>query len=476
MLQIIAASVVGVVVLVLIFILLRTLRARFPEAKRLPAPLRKIWQKWNVKTYIPKGQYKRTGDSDDDHPTNQIRMREANLEDALHHTPAQQEAVARGGGATTNAQDDGVNRNTSVRSVMTLPAYRPQATDMEQVLGREGERDGIDTVLEMPTAEEDETMREEEMDALYQIRVARRRQIAEREQRRQERREARERRDFLSLHDVRERARISAEQAQREVEELRNAHEAIKQSRARAVSKVSYHEVGLVRADGTRLRANSAESERMGLLSDAASIGLSTQDSHPQQRRRAPSAHSVISIDTLPSNTLAGTASRSRSGTGHSRQSSSGQLGESLLPRTGSALSQRAGSSPELIDPAEAEPADEDVPPQSPPGYEDVSLEEITPAQSQHSAHSSVPSGTDSPYPEPPPDYPGQARQNRLSAHMAELAEQQRLAEGGHSRSSSGGVGGTPQLPSLNLDALPQIVIEPSSAVPRDEGHEEEGR
>ncbi|KAK7739868.1 hypothetical protein SLS53_005461 [Cytospora paraplurivora] len=474
---IIAATVVGVVLLVCIFILLRTLRARHPDAKRLPAPLRKVWQKWNVKTYIPKGQYKRTGDSDDDHPTNQIRMREANLEDALHHTLAQQEAVARGGQAPTNTQDDGVNRNTSVRSVMTLPAYRPQATDMEQVLGREGERDGIDTVVEMPTAEEDETMREEEMDALYQIRVARRRQIAEREQRRQERREARERRDFLTLHDVRERARISAEQAQREVDELRNAHEAIKQSRARAVSKVSYHEVGLVRADGTRLRANSGESERMGLLSDAASIALSMQDSHPQQRRRAPSAapssHSVISIDTLPSNTLAGTASRSRSGTGHSRQSSSGQLGESLLPRTESALSQRAGSSPELIDPAEAEPADEDVPPQSPPGYEDVSLEEITPAQSQHSAHSSLPSGTDSPYPEPPPDYPGQARQNRLSAHMAELAEQQRLSEGGHARSSSRVVGDTPQLPSLNLDALPQIVIEPSSALPRDDGHEE---
>ncbi|ROW18061.1 hypothetical protein VPNG_00484 [Cytospora leucostoma] len=480
---IIAAVVVGVVLLVCIFILLRTLRARYPEAKRLPAPLRKVWQKWNVKTYIPKGQYKRTGDSDDDHPTNQIRMREANLEDALHQTLAQQEAVARGAQATTtttNTHDDGVNRNTSVRSVMTLPAYRPQATDMEQVLGREGERDGIDTVVEMPTAEEDETMREEEMDALYQIRVARRRQIAEREQRRQERREARERRDFLTLHDVRERARISAEQAQREVEELRTAHEAIKQSRARAVSKVSYHEVGLVRADGTRLRANSGESERMGLLSDAASIALSTQDSHTQQRRRAPSAapsaHSVISIDTLPSNTPAGTATRSRSGTGHSRQSSSGQLGESLLPRTESALSQRAGSSPELIDPAEAEPGDEDVPPQSPPGYEDVSLEEITPAQSRHSAHSSVPSGTDSPYPEPPPGYPGQARQNRLSAHMAELAEQQRLAEGGHSRSGSGVAGGTPQLPSLNLDALPQIVIEPSSAVPRDEGHEEERR
>ena len=412
-------------------------------------------------------------------------MREAhdNLEDALHDALSQQETAARSAQAAANGQD-GVNRNTSVRSVMTLPAYRPKATDTEQVLGREGERDGIDTVVEMPTAEEDETRREEEMDALYQIRVARRRQIAEREARRQERREARDRHDYLTLADVRERARIASEQAQREVEELRSAHEAIKDQRQRAVSSVSYHDVGLVRADGTRLRANSAESERMGLLSDAASIAQSTQDSSQsvQQHRRAPSSHSVLSMDTFHSN-LPGSGSRSGSpgaATGHSRASSRGQLGESLLPRTESGLSQRAGSSPELIDAAEADLGDTDMPLHSPPGYEDVSLEEITPAQSHQSGQSAAPSGTNSPYTEPPPDYPGregptQARQHRLSAHMAELADQQRQSEGqqGHSRTSSRGVGGVPQLPSLRLHRLPQIVIEPSSAVPRDDDHEE---
>lgn len=494
--QIIAAVVVGIVVLVCLFLVIRTLRARYPNPKRLPAPLKKVWQKWNVTPYPSKNKYKRTGDSDDDHPSSrQIRMREAqdNLEDALHDALAQQEATARS--AQANATDqDGVNRNTSVRSVMTLPAYRPKATETEQVLGREGERDGIDTVVEMPTAEEDETMREEEMDALYQIRVARRRQIAEREARRQERREARERRDYLTLHDVRERARIASEQTQREVEELRDAHEAIKQSRQRAVSSVSYHDVGLVRADGTRLRGNSGESERMGLLSDAASIALSQQDTSSLQHRRAPSSHSVLSIDTLPSN-QGGSASRSGSpGLGaHSRTSSRGQLGESLLPRTGSALSQRAGSSPELIDAADADLGDAEMPPHSPPGYEDVSLEEITPAQSQQSGRSSAHSGTHTPYDGPPPDYPGaeaetqgptQARQNRLSAHMADLADRQRSSEGqqqGHNRTSSRGVGGIPQLPSLRLNRLPQIVIEPSSAMPRDEDgdeqqHEEERR
>ncbi|KUI58672.1 hypothetical protein VP1G_05950 [Cytospora mali] len=483
--QIIAVSIVGLVVLVCLFLVIRTLRARHPDPKYLPAPLKKVWQKWNVRSYPAK--YKRTGDSDDDMSSHRIRMREAhdNLEDALHDALAQQQ-LARGSQPNANAAtQDGVNRNTSVRSVMTLPVYRPKAAETEQVLGREGERDGIDTVVEMPTAEEDEAAREEEMDALYQIRVARRRQIAEREQRRQQRREARERRDYLTLHDVRERARIASEQAQREVEELREAHEAIKLSRQRAVSSVSYHDVGLVRADGTRLRANSGESERTGLLSDAASIAQSTQESHPLQHRRAPSSHSVLSIDTFQS-AQGGTP---RSGSpGHSRTSSRGQLGESLLPRTGSALSQRAGSSPELIDAAEADLGDADMPAHSPPGYEDVSLDEVTPAQSHQSGNSAAPSGRNSPYAEPPPDYPGsgeerqgptQARQNRLSAQIADLVDQQRLSpEGqqGHSRTSSRGVGGIPQLPSLRLNRLPQIVIEPSSAVPRDDEIAEERR
>lgn len=431
-----------------------------------------------------KTKYKRTGDADDDGFNRQVRMREAqdNLEDALQDVNVQRTIV---GGPGANNGQDGVNRNTSVRSVMTLPAYRPKAIDTEQVIGREGERDGIDTVVELPTAEEDEAMREDEMNALYQIRLARRQQIAEREQRRQERREARERHDHRALEDIRDRARVASQQATTQVEELRDAHEQIKQSRQRAVSSVSYADVGLVRADGTRLRANSAESERVGLLSDAGSIALSTHDSHTLQHRRQPSSQSVLSIDTFRSNP-GSSASRSGSpgfGGGHSRAGSRSQLGEEL-PRTGSAFSQRAGSSPELIDAAEADIGGSDMPLHSPPGYDDVSLEELTPAHSQQSGPSANPSanpsGRNSPYPEPPPDYPGrqhepegptQARQNRLSAHMADLAEQQR-ADGqgqGHSRTSSRGVGGVPQLPSLRLNRLPQIVVEPSSAFPRDD-------
>lgn len=484
--------VVAVVALFSLFLFLRLVRSRNADLKFLPKPLKKVWSKWDVTPHRSKNKYARTGDIDDDRFHSRIRMREAqdNLEDALHAAAAQQEAEARRASQHGATNQDGVGRNTSVRSVMTLPAYRPKATETEQVLGREGERDGIDTVVELPTAEDEEAMREEEMDALYQIRLARRRQIAEREERRQERREARERRDNRALADIRARARLASEQAQLEVEGLRGAHDAIKESRQRAVSSVSYYDIGVVRADGTRLRANSNESEQVGLLSDAGSIAHSNHEGQASlQHRRAPSSNSVLSIDTVPSHNGGGSRSGSPGpATGHSRASSRAQLGESYsltqLPRAGSAMSQRAGSSPELIDAEEADIAEHNMPPHSPPGYDDVSLEEVTPEVSHQSGHS----GRTSPYNEPPPDYPGpqeqaerdspqRARQKRLSVQMADLAAEQQLeapaesqasSSHGHTRSISRGVGGIPQLPSLRLNRLPQIVIEPSSARPRD--------
>ncbi|KAJ9152066.1 hypothetical protein NKR23_g2767 [Pleurostoma richardsiae] len=108
------------------------------------------------------------------------------------------------------------------------------------------------------------------------------------------------------------------------------------------------------------------------------------------------------------------------------------------------------------------------MPPHSPPGYDEVSLDDITPVHSR--------SGANSPYNEPPPDYPGptQARNERLSAHVADLVADAAPAgaaeedDDGQSRRSSRSL---PQLPSLRLNRLPQIVIEPSSAVPRDDDH-----
>lgn len=486
--------VIVVVVVVCLYLVLRICRSRNADPKYLPKPLKKLWTKWDVTTHHSNTKYSRTGDVDDDRFNRRMRMRNTqdHLEEALQDVNVHQTMTAAIAGAQGQ---DGVNRNTSVRSVMTLPAYRPNPNETEQVLGREGERAGMDRVVELPTAEDEEALREEEMNALYQIRLARRRQIAEREERREERRLARERQDHRALAEIRERARIASEQAHREVDELRESHDAIKASRTRAVSSVSYADLGVVRADGTRLRANSNESERMGLLSDAGSIALSTRESRSSiQHRRARSSQSVLSIDTLGSNNAAGSRAGSPGQiTGHSRTSSRGQLSESYsmptVPRVGSAMSQRAGSSPELIDAAEADIGGSDMPLHSPPGYDDVSLEEITPAAS-HQAESrrgSHQSGVTSPYNEPPPDYesPTQKRQKRLSAQMADLAagqqQQQHLnppteskAGPSHVRTSSRGVGGVPQLPSLRLGRLPQIVIEPSSAITPSRDHIDE--
>ena len=212
----------------------------------------------------------------------------------------------------------GVDRNTSVRSVMTLPAYSRTPKDTEEVIGREGERGGIDTIVEFPeTAEAEETRREDQMESLYQIRLARRAEIAEREERRRERREARDRGDTARL------AQLRRESQQRASESTTSLNGGVSVSAAtliaehqsrgrdRRVSSVAYASLGEVRHDGTRLRANSNDSERGGLLSGAAPMGgdatrprgLSDATSM-HSRERSGSAMSVSTmgseIDTQP--------------------------------------------------------------------------------------------------------------------------------------------------------------------------------
>lgn len=358
---------------------------------------------------------------------------------------------------------------------MTLPPYRPKASDNEHVLGREGERGGIDVVLELPTVEDEEALREEEMDTLFQIRQARRRQAAEREERRRARQEARDRNDRAAVQTIRQQTQLATTTNASEIETLRSELERARDIRTRAVSKVNYADVGVARHDGTRIRANSSESERVGLLSDAASIGASNRSSGVQPsvppaetHRRVRSASSVLSIDTTHSD---GEPTPHGPMSVHSRASSIGQH-------------TRAGSSPELIDAADADLGDSYMPSHSPPGYDEVSLNDITPAHSRPS----------SPYPEPPPDYtpnttagPYETETRRLSTHVADLAIEtsvtaapstQLESGGGISRSgssnshASGGASRStpvPRLPSLRVPQLPQIVIQPSSAVPRDE-------
>lgn len=341
-----------------------------------------------------------------------------------------------GAGATNNGNATstpansaaGIDRNTSIRSIMTLPVYRQTPGDSEQVLGREGDRDGVDVIVDMPTAEDEEQMREEEMRALYELRLARRQQIAEREERRAQRNAARQRNDTAALREIQERTRAAS--SSNSIEEMRAAHERLKQERQRTVSSVSYGELGVARHDGTRLRANSMESERMGLLSDAASIAATSTRS--TQHRRHASQASILSMESdLPSPAY----TRSRSGS-----------------RTRSPRITTAVSSP---DPNEAN-GNGDTPIYSPPGYDDVSLQDNG-------------SGATTPHNEPPPDYPGpsQRRASRLASEMAAAAQNGRAESVNDEHEARSSTSGAPQLPEIQVSPeLPRIVVEPSSARP----------
>lgn len=167
---------------------------------------------------------------------------------------------------------DSVNRNTSVRSIMTLPAYRPKADNNEEVLGREGERGGIDVIVDMPSDEHHEAMRDEEMAAMYQVRELRRQFYAEEQQLTAQRTEASRLNDTVALRQSRARSRANADNTNARLGELREQITSTHQRRERSTSSVSYGELGVARHDGSRIRASSNDSERMGLLSDAASI------------------------------------------------------------------------------------------------------------------------------------------------------------------------------------------------------------
>lgn len=189
----------------------------------------------------------------------------------------------------------GVDRNTSVRSVMTLPAYNPHPRENEQILAREGERGGIDTVIEYPEAdEEEEARREGEMESLYQIRLARRNEAREREARRQARREARARGDTDALAEIRRQAEAAADMSvsQALIAEHQTAN------RERRVSSVQYAELGVQRHDGTRLRANSSESDNRPLLDSAASISGQSTRSRAFSNTRTLGTHHRVGSST----------------------------------------------------------------------------------------------------------------------------------------------------------------------------------
>ncbi|EQK97871.1 hypothetical protein OCS_06416 [Ophiocordyceps sinensis CO18] len=327
-----------------------------------------------------------------------------------------------------------VDRSTSIRSVMTLPPYSCIASHNEQVMGREGERDGIDVVIALPTDDDDEALREEEMDALYQIRLARRRQIAERDELRRQQNEARRRDDGEALAEIRAQSRTAPNIG--ELDELRREVSRIQETRQRSLSRVSYADLGVARPDGTRIRANSNESERVGLLSDAASIALSSQSCAPSLalHRRGRSASSLVSVDSDHHN-----LARSRGGSQSEVPSSRGG-------------DPRARPNPELV---EADLGDVEMPP---PDYHSASPDDGAELTQSTTALD-----------EPPPDYPGLVRpatESERGAWLAAPGDPEAAGAGSGKTQTGRRVGGIPQLPSLRISGLPAIVIEPSSAQP----------
>lgn len=262
----------------------------------------------------------------------------------------------------------GVDRNTSVRSVMTLPAYSHSVRENERVLGREGERAGMDNVIELPeTADDEEAQRNEEMESLYQIRLARRAEAAEREARRQARREARARGDTIALAELRRRAEEAADLSVSQM--LIAEHQS--RDRDRRVSSVAYGDLGVARHDGTRLRANSHDSDNRPLLDNAASIsGISgrprgltdtstnTLDTH----HRGLSVTSIArsSVDSRASNDFFPPAIQTRS---NSSNNAENDLQTAASREEGSRSASRSrGTTPSPDIPHEEAPAYEDPP------------------------------------------------------------------------------------------------------------------
>ncbi|KAL2808832.1 hypothetical protein BJX63DRAFT_15477 [Aspergillus granulosus] len=263
---IVAAVVVFVVAsLVILYFVLRTLRRTHSRPKYIPGKwLKGKWERWNVGASY--GQV--PGGSSANQPSNAAAAAAAST--APERPP--------------EGSNTGIRRDTSIRSIITLPAYSYTPKPTEQVIAREGERGGMDMVVEFPeTAEEEEDRREEMMESLYQIRLQRRQEIAEREERRRERREARERGDFIRLEQLRVESRQRANSRESvngntSVSASVAVAEAQSRGRERRISSVTYADVGYVRHDGSRLRASSRDSDSRPLLMDAAAMSSENPD------------------------------------------------------------------------------------------------------------------------------------------------------------------------------------------------------
>lgn len=253
------------------FLALRQVRAYFPDPWWLPGPwLKAKWSSWQ-----PSPARKRHQKSVD---------RSVSQEPASPSVGRSMMDRLRPRTERSNLnQATIVDRHTSVRSIATLPAYSSDARDSEQVLGREGERAGVDTVVELPEREEEEeARRNDEMESLYQIRLQRRQEREAREERRRLREEARARNDQATLDELRRASRRHRENREASGSEAMLREHRAKDRKGRAPS-VNYWDVGLARHDGSRVRANSNDSTQAPLLNSAASMA-GVSDSRPGTR------------------------------------------------------------------------------------------------------------------------------------------------------------------------------------------------
>lgn len=379
--EVVVTLVIILSVAVLLYIILKSVRRRTSSSRFIPTSfLKRRWENWRPRGFLPaKGAYSSELHDGTSAPTLHLRSENRSARNSTAHLPDLERAQA----AQVAENNAGVDRHTSVRSVMTLPAYSRSVRQNERVLGREGDRDGIDVVVEAPeTAEEEEERRDQEMESLYQIRLARRQEIAGRDERRRLRRAARERGDFAELNRLRQEALRATEQR-----EITGAQAMIAEHQAnpreRRVSCVSYAELGVARHDGTRIRASSVESERP-LLGCGASISgrastrpWSTQDSLGTHHRDR-STSSVLSLSDDASDLEMPPFGRSGSdyevvtlNRPHSRHGSG-----IYTPTSRSRASSAAAARPsfETVDVRDAR-----IPPHEPPSYDGEGFEEAPP-------------------------------------------------------------------------------------------------
>ncbi|KAL8692737.1 MAG: hypothetical protein Q9218_002296 [Villophora microphyllina] len=355
----------SLLVLIALYLLLITLRGSHANPKYIPTPfLKNRWRAWRPKTmkyrmfgFDPVSPLYNRGDN-----SNLSSTRHTAYDPSVNGDPQTEMA-------STN--NDTVNRNTSVRSVMTLPPYRPTPLPSERLIAREGERAGVDTVVEYPeTLEEEEARRDADMEEIYQIRLARRRENDERNDRRQERRAARAAGDWARVEQLRIQAQIAANAGGSGVVESAGSsstslprdgsaramlaeHQARTSSRDRRVSSVSYADLGLARHDGSRIRADSVESDHRPLLDSAASMGGSRRGS----------------LFTIPSRS---DQHQRNASTGSILTNSDSEFGHIDTPYT----SNRSGSDPPVLTPSATHGSsgsdrDDSHPREDPPQYED---------------------------------------------------------------------------------------------------------